>query len=205
MGAAGGEGAEVSRFEEIAAEIGALVTEKNKSYGDSFRRSGEFLSILYPNGIAPAQYRAALAMIRVIDKLFRIATRKDAFGESPWKDVCGYSILSIAAEETERATGRAEQGDTSQKPPIHSAEVHGGPVLSGPLSCATLSDFLYQNCKGSGWMDASKIADAFASESSEGILEILRRDPERVAVQARISITHAREISKSLIALDKDA
>ena len=35
-------------------------------------------------------------MVRVIDKMFRIATDKDAFGESPWRDICGYAILGIS-------------------------------------------------------------------------------------------------------------
>jgi len=43
-----------------------------------------------------------LAMIRVIDKLFRIATKKDAFGESPWRDICGYSILGVANDEDKK-------------------------------------------------------------------------------------------------------
>ena len=42
-----------------------------------------------------------LAITRVIDKLFRIATKKDAFGESPWRDICGYAILGIANDEAD--------------------------------------------------------------------------------------------------------
>ena len=36
-----------SKFEQIAEEIGELVTEKNKSYGNSFGDSELFLKILY--------------------------------------------------------------------------------------------------------------------------------------------------------------
>jgi len=42
-----------------------------------------------------------LAITRVLDKLFRLATRKDAFGESPWNDICGYAILGIASDQAE--------------------------------------------------------------------------------------------------------
>lgn len=87
---------EPSQFEEIGRSIGALVAEKNAAYGDSFARSGEILRILYPNGIQPEQYTDALGMIRLIDKMFRIATRKSAFGESPWTDATGYGILGVA-------------------------------------------------------------------------------------------------------------
>jgi hypothetical protein len=41
----------------------------------------------------PNQYQDLGAMIRILDKFFRIATKKDAFGESPWTDVAGYAIL----------------------------------------------------------------------------------------------------------------
>jgi hypothetical protein len=34
-----------------------------------------------------------------IGKLFRIATKKDAFGESPFKDIAGYGILGVANDE----------------------------------------------------------------------------------------------------------
>jgi hypothetical protein len=79
--------------------LGELTQMKNAAYGDSFVKSGEILAILYPSGILPEQYRDALAIVRVIDKLFRIATRKDAFGESPWKDIAGYGILGAVSDE----------------------------------------------------------------------------------------------------------
>tara|TARA_Y100000310_G_C20699869_1_gene828708 strand:- start:351 stop:1061 length:711 start_codon:yes stop_codon:yes gene_type:complete len=90
-----------SKFDRIAAEIGKLTTEKNVAYGDSYNRACNVLKELYPNGVEPYQYRDMLATVRVIDKLFRIATRKDAFGESPWRDICGYSLLGIAADEVD--------------------------------------------------------------------------------------------------------
>ena len=90
------------KFEKIATEIGKLVDEKNVAYGSSFLKSEKILKILYPNGIQPDQYKDMLAMTRIIDKLFRIATRKDAFGESPFKDIAGYGILGVASDEDEK-------------------------------------------------------------------------------------------------------
>lgn len=86
-------------YEKIATEVGKLVDIKNAAYGDSFSESDKIISILYPNGIKPDQYMDALAITRVIDKLFRIATKKNAFGESPWKDIAGYAILGIANDK----------------------------------------------------------------------------------------------------------
>lgn len=86
-------------FNSIAAEVGALTTEKNIAYGDSFAKCGEFLKLLYPNGVQVSQFSDALAMVRIFDKQMRIATRKDAFGESPYRDICGYGLLGIVTDE----------------------------------------------------------------------------------------------------------
>lgn len=83
-------------YENLGAQIGKLVTEKQIAYGDSFGKSGEVLKILYPNSIQPDQYDDALAIVRILDKLFRIANNKDAFGESPYRDIAEYGILGAA-------------------------------------------------------------------------------------------------------------
>ena len=86
-------------FQELAKVIGKTVADKNKAYGDAFAQSGKIIKILYPDGIIPKQYDDALAIIRIVDKLFRIATDKDAFGESPFRDIAGYGILGAARKE----------------------------------------------------------------------------------------------------------
>ena len=95
---------EQASYSQIGKEVGALVDKKNRAYGNSFSKSGEILKILYPNGVQPDQYRDLLTTTRVLDKLFRIATRKDAFDESPWKDIAGYALLALAADENESQT-----------------------------------------------------------------------------------------------------
>ena len=89
------------KFEKIGSEIGKLVEQKNQAYGNSFSNSRDVLKVLYPNGITPEQYGDMLAITRIIDKLFRVATKKDAFGESPFKDIAGYGILGAANDEPE--------------------------------------------------------------------------------------------------------
>lgn len=98
-------------YREIAQAVGSLVQEKNEAYGDSFGQACRILEVLYPHGIEPAQYRDALAITRVIDKLFRLSNKKDAFGESPWQDIAGYALLGIAndAEELDRQDLRVSQ------------------------------------------------------------------------------------------------
>lgn len=80
-------------YSQRGKEIGELVERKNKAYGDSFAKSGDILRILYPNGIKPDQYDDVLAITRIIDKLFRIATDRDGLGESPYLDISGYALL----------------------------------------------------------------------------------------------------------------
>ena len=86
-------------YEKLGAEIGRLVNEKQVAYGDSFGKSGELMRIFYPTGIAPEQLDDALGLVRVLDKMMRIATKKDAFGESPWRDIAGYGLLGAARSE----------------------------------------------------------------------------------------------------------
>lgn len=86
----------------LAADLGRLVQDKQLAYGDSFSRSQEILKILYPNGIKPENYKDLLTITRIIDKLFRIANKKDAFGESPYRDIAGYGLLGLADDLEEK-------------------------------------------------------------------------------------------------------
>lgn len=83
-------------FRAIASKVGETCAAKNAAYGDSFARSGEVLRIMFPEGIRPDQFDDALGVVRVVDKLFRIATDRDALGEDPWIDVAGYGVLGAA-------------------------------------------------------------------------------------------------------------
>lgn len=97
--------AEDFSFRALGHEIGALVDEKQAAYGNSFGQAGEILQTLYPNGIQPAQYDDALCIVRIIDKLFRIATNRDAFGESPYRDIAGYGLLGDANNRLKTGKG----------------------------------------------------------------------------------------------------
>ena len=92
-------------YEETGRRIGRLVKEKNEAYGDSFHKSAVIMLALFPNGIPTDKYQDALAIVRIIDKLFRLATRKDAFGENPMEDIAGYAIVSVGPEEPVASDG----------------------------------------------------------------------------------------------------
>ena len=94
-------------YESLGRSVGELVAEKQKAYGDSFSKSHKILKVLYPDGIQPDQYMDVLTVCRVVDKLFRLATDPTYGDESPWRDICGYSLLSMGKDD--RETKREEK------------------------------------------------------------------------------------------------
>ncbi|MEK7178593.1 MAG: hypothetical protein AAB721_02985 [Patescibacteria group bacterium] len=92
----------VPSFKGLATEVGELVERKQAAYGDSFGRSGAVLRALYPSGVSPEQLDDALTITRIVDKLFRIATDRDALGESPWRDIMGYALLAARRVEIDK-------------------------------------------------------------------------------------------------------
>lgn len=104
---------DVTKFEELYKTVMPLVeltAAKNAAYGSSFDKTGDIMRILYPEGVKAEQMDDMLAIARVIDKLFRIATKKDAFGEDPWKDILGYAMLSAARNNRNAQTGDQKTG-----------------------------------------------------------------------------------------------
>ena len=90
-------------YPELGRVVGELVTSKQQQYGDSFTRAGEIMQILYPAGVAPRALPQARTVVRVLDKLGRIATAAggpDAGGETPWRDICGYALLELGRQNT---------------------------------------------------------------------------------------------------------
>ena len=85
----------MGKYKELAERIGNLVDDKNAAYGSSFDQAGDFLKLLYPDRIPVDSYTDMLCVVRIFDKLKRIATRKDAFGESPYGDIVGYGLLGL--------------------------------------------------------------------------------------------------------------
>ena len=85
-------------YEAVGRMIGELVDRKQRAYGDSMGKAPHILRVLYPDGITVEQYEDVLAVTRVLDKLSRIATDKNAMDENPWQDIAGYGILMSGGE-----------------------------------------------------------------------------------------------------------
>lgn len=85
-------------YRNLGQRIGEIVSKKQVAYGDSFGKSGDVMRILYPYGISHEQMDDALAVVRIIDKLFRVANKRNAGGESPFADIAGYAILGVGRD-----------------------------------------------------------------------------------------------------------
>jgi hypothetical protein len=96
------EPAPLSKFEHKLTDLGRdlveLIIRKHRAYGGSFNVSPAIVALLYPNGIKVEQYDDLLYIVRVIDKIKRIAERNDPFGENPAQDIGGYSLLKCAVD-----------------------------------------------------------------------------------------------------------
>lgn len=89
-------------YSQRAKQIGELVESKNAAYGNSFEVSGNILLELWPDGIPVECYTDLACVVRIIDKLKRIATHKTYNGESPYVDIAGYGILGVVKDELEQ-------------------------------------------------------------------------------------------------------
>ena len=111
----------MNTYHDIATRLANIVTEKNAAYGSSFSKCGTFLQLLYPDGVEPSQYQDMLTIVRIFDKLMRIANRKDAFGESPYGDIIGYALLMLK-QETDNAQNHFDNARYRDRDPLDTDE-----------------------------------------------------------------------------------
>ena len=94
----GARSTDVPTFEELAGDIGKLVSSKNKAYGSAFDKADQFLRVLYPNGVKPEQFGDMLCVVRIFDKLMRISTNDNGTQEGledAYSDITGYGLLGL--------------------------------------------------------------------------------------------------------------
>jgi hypothetical protein len=140
-------------FVDLGKEVGELLRKKNAAYGNAFEESEKVLKVLFPSGVSVEKYRDFLTITRIIDKLFRIATDKDAFSEDPWRDIAGYAILSLWSQqparrgidlEEERKSRLAEQEMLKEWEP----KEHIRKRISDELVCVSDNACNGPNCEG---------------------------------------------------------
>lgn len=92
------EGYSVTRkekFKNLAADLGALVGEKDEHYGEMMESTRLFLLSIFPDGIGTAQYSTVGLLVRVFDKLRRSAHDGHDNAED-WRDIAGYGLQGLA-------------------------------------------------------------------------------------------------------------
>ena len=89
------------KISDIAKNVRDIVITKNETYGDSVSKSAKLMHVLYPDGIAPSHYDDAHLIIRVLDKLSRLAsadiTKRAKY--DAWQDIAGYGIIGASNHE----------------------------------------------------------------------------------------------------------
>lgn len=89
----------MGKYTELAEQIGNLVDQKNAAYGSSFDQAGDFLKLLYPDGIPVDSYTDALCIVRIFDKLKRLGNAGNLPANEgkidAWKDIIGYGLLGL--------------------------------------------------------------------------------------------------------------
>lgn len=87
-----------SIYEKIANQIGTLVTERNKTYGNSFAKTADFLKLLWPEGVPVEAYGDMTLLCRIFDKIMRIS--QGQYTDS-YADICGYGVLGTSVHESD--------------------------------------------------------------------------------------------------------
>jgi len=86
----------LGKYEARGRDIGAGTDLKNEKYGGAFRKIYQIIQVMYPQGVSLARMADFTLVVRVLDKLCRIADGdKKAFDENPWRDICGYGLLGM--------------------------------------------------------------------------------------------------------------
>lgn len=108
----------MGKYKELAEKIGSVVDEKNAEYGSAFDHAGEFLKLIYPNGIPVNAYVDALCAVRLFDKLKRIGAVEESVVTKgkidAWKDIVGYGLLSLY-KDTEHLSKEISETDSLLK------------------------------------------------------------------------------------------
>jgi hypothetical protein len=85
------------KLRAVGEDVARVVVEKNRAYGDAINKVADVMHTLFPDGITPDKYMDMLLIVRVLDKLSRIADGDpEAFDETPWRDIAGYGICGGA-------------------------------------------------------------------------------------------------------------
>ena len=86
----------VGKWQTIADDMTSLLKAKRDSYGNNLACTPEIMKLMYPSGITHEQLDDFLILVRMVDKMFRIANGANfKLGEDAWKDLAGYAMCVL--------------------------------------------------------------------------------------------------------------
>lgn len=101
-----------NEYESAGQALGLLIDEKRRQYGGgALERAAAVMTLLYPDGIQPEHYCDAMSLMRVVEKLCRVAGGNQG-DEDAWIDIAGHGLvagaISAKRRESEPALGTTD-------------------------------------------------------------------------------------------------
>jgi hypothetical protein len=169
---------------QLGTDLGELLEEKNAAYGSSFAVAGSFLRLLFPDGVPADRYDDALLMVRIFDKQMRIATNKDAFGESPYQDIAGYGLLGVHLHQ-QRKDSKTWPGIVSEDAGTQSkAQPDGVALPTKPRTTPSASERPASE-------PSTTLAASLAEQASAPVLSATDRASRSEAAARRNNLAHS--------------
>lgn len=81
----------------LGIEIGSIVDVKNEQYGQAWKRSAEFIRLLWGDNITADQYPNVLLLVRMFDKMCRIS---QGHLDDSFEDIAGYALIGAQHART---------------------------------------------------------------------------------------------------------
>lgn len=85
-----------ANFENVAKQIVDSVKAAERETGNCFTKSTEVIRILFPAGIPPGKEQEVASMLRIIDKMFRIANNPGSTA-TEWQVLSAYALNAVKA------------------------------------------------------------------------------------------------------------
>jgi len=86
---------ETDNFENVAKQIVETVKVSNKETGNCFTETTKVIKLLFPNGIPSGKEQEAAALLRIIDKMFKIVNNPGSNTLKDWQGLSAYALNAV--------------------------------------------------------------------------------------------------------------
>jgi hypothetical protein len=85
-----------AELEVLAPKLVEEIKIASRQNGNSFVEATKVMKVLFPQGIAGKE-QDAFAMVRILDKMFRIANAPSETASILWQELCAYALSGLKA------------------------------------------------------------------------------------------------------------